>query len=1501
MQRGAHNRTCRAERRHEYEPVLHHALAQFSVNSGSLVFEHAIIDANGRVIAGDAAQAPRIQFPDNLENNRKQSIMTKILILAANPQNTDRLRLDEEIREIEQGLQRAKLREQFEWKSVLAVRPDDLRRALLDFHPHIVHFSGHGSEQGIKLENPQGRAQTVNTEALAGLFKLFSDEIECVVLNACYTEIQAQAIAQHIAYVAGMQGSINSHAALKFAIGFYDALGAGENVERAFAFGENAVSLEGLDGNHRPQIFRKVDILQLPVKQSLMNQSMISDWQASFDLLMQDLDRGAEEKGEKKGFTRQSVLQRLQQIGKYLTEHKTHHQEWGVSIRPLENQEIESPEALREAFYEGIAATWKHISAGLDIVRNHHLQAIEAGFKKNNIVIVHGASGQGKSALAYRYMHDYCSAAARYEIRDLTTAKRALELVTAIAGYKIPLTFYCDVNHKDKGLPEFLRHAAEFPHIRCLVTIREEDWRLTGLTSADLKFTDLELSFDQTEAKELYTAWERDKGSHFPDFEQAWAKFNETGPLLEFVHLLTHTESLHERLRQQYEQIADAINCNRRSEHDRELLEYVAVAGACGTRIDLTRLKKIPPASLKRSIKRLEKEYLLRRSDDQRYLSALHPIRAEILAAIVTEPVIRPWAELALECLPLLADTDIEIFLLHGFVSHPEASEVVLAYLNSASMPSWTAAGGVARALLWKGVHGYVYENRELLEQIHKQSGNAWLLMLDLDFLGLLETASARSSFLELLPEQGKAQAEFWRKQQTPKECVFDNIEIWLKQAAFPVISSCKTETDWQALGQTSYWTGFRKLETALTDNQDWTVLDRAVDTIPLESLADLIYGLWHTFSHTKAFSQWYNKTRPKLMQRYREETLTPCLEEQQTTLRAHFVVPLEEKDAQKPGEKNRLNRLAMEHVMLLCRLIPEYSIYACQGYGHKLFDFMEYDETVKNITTKTVLTPGWIKQINWIGNTLSGHFFRPKTWKDYCGQMLDLRQNAIHCMDELRKNLSKHFRSKKVIRQLGVISDSENWKLLDSQLVKQPEFPLDAIDRWGLAKEGNSTRTFSSNSDEKQQQKIVSAYLQRYRKYLKSKSDYLHGLSTFMRNAKDILIANVHLGKTKTPQQHLAVQQRIQALKLNLDRPFLAGCCLADALKSLSDFQYFYRWHFGKLSDLKQLSRLEQQEKQTLHAVWCLWFFFAAAPTRHWDMPERAALAQLDSRMRAMRKNIEQALRQLSTDTLQFCCLGDTQPFEDKPALWISINGQNPIDVYFQTEPLFAQLKEALGEIKLHSIEYCAFEFQWEHLVIVPLCRGKLLDAHVWVIPNSKLTQNAGLSQVNRIPQQIEAAILACLGLEVWQPAFLNDAWLFLQGAATLQIRLRHLVEITKLPDLDETGTAIAKSYINSLQDVIGKDAQQLIDASKKLKMLGKQVEETSEIPLAVTKYLQPALEQLYEIDWKFIPEGLEDNQVNLTMEALKKWQEQVASVQGEVFIIYLLWCGYLIDKLAS
>lgn len=184
----------------------------------------------------------------------------KILILAANPKDTSPLSLGEEVRDIDNGLQRAQHRDQFKLMQKWAVRPRDIQRAMLNINPQIVHFSGHGTgEKGLVFEDQTGQAKLVSGEALAALFELFADQLECVVLNGCYSKKQAEEIVQYIPYVIGMKQAIGDKAAIEFAVGFYDALGAGRSVEFAYKLGCTAIQMAGIAEHLTPVLLKKTE------------------------------------------------------------------------------------------------------------------------------------------------------------------------------------------------------------------------------------------------------------------------------------------------------------------------------------------------------------------------------------------------------------------------------------------------------------------------------------------------------------------------------------------------------------------------------------------------------------------------------------------------------------------------------------------------------------------------------------------------------------------------------------------------------------------------------------------------------------------------------------------------------------------------------------------------------------------------------------------------------------------------------------------------------------------------------------------------------------------------------------------------------------------------------------------------------------------------------------------------------------------------------------------
>ena len=176
----------------------------------------------------------------------------KILFLAASPYDNVPLRTAEEARAIDLALRQAEHRN-FEIVHHGAVQVDDLQPLLFRYQPQIVHFSGHGApDQVLLFQTADGRSTAVTGTALRDLFQLSQGRLRCVLLNACYTEEQATAIAEVVDCVVGMSDAISDDAAQLFAIAFYGALGAGQSVKTAFAAGCNRIDLSNLAEQHKP-------------------------------------------------------------------------------------------------------------------------------------------------------------------------------------------------------------------------------------------------------------------------------------------------------------------------------------------------------------------------------------------------------------------------------------------------------------------------------------------------------------------------------------------------------------------------------------------------------------------------------------------------------------------------------------------------------------------------------------------------------------------------------------------------------------------------------------------------------------------------------------------------------------------------------------------------------------------------------------------------------------------------------------------------------------------------------------------------------------------------------------------------------------------------------------------------------------------------------------------------------------------------------------------------
>lgn|GEM_PF-6837596 len=170
----------------------------------------------------------------NRLNDYSMSEPLRILILAANPVDTSRMALETEHRLLRNRMranaQVGNCELLFEW----AARWQDLKHAVVNHKPHVIHFAGHGTRNGICLEDNEGRNAPVTKAQLADLFRSSGEQLRLVVLNACFSALQAEAIKESVDYVVGTRVAIADDVAVVFAAYFYEALASGSTIRDAY-------------------------------------------------------------------------------------------------------------------------------------------------------------------------------------------------------------------------------------------------------------------------------------------------------------------------------------------------------------------------------------------------------------------------------------------------------------------------------------------------------------------------------------------------------------------------------------------------------------------------------------------------------------------------------------------------------------------------------------------------------------------------------------------------------------------------------------------------------------------------------------------------------------------------------------------------------------------------------------------------------------------------------------------------------------------------------------------------------------------------------------------------------------------------------------------------------------------------------------------------------------------------------------------------------------------
>jgi len=250
---------------------------------------------------------------------------------------------------------------------------------------------------------------------------------------------------------------------------------------------------------------------------------------------------------------------------------------------------------------------------------------------------------------------------------------------------------YIDVRPGDNWWIEVVRELAGVSGIRVLVTIREEDWFRSRVSTEDFAFADISMDFTEESASQIFENLRNaGYGDEQLDFQDAWSKLGDRKTLFEFVYLVTQNEKLSQRVQNQISILKDEVNTGKLVDKELHLLRLVAVASAYEARLDLKALAKtigLPEPT--RALERFGNEYLLRTSADGKYVEGFHAIRSEMIAQQLTDSVLQPRGAIESLLPPLVLEDDLENLLLCSFSRNENAISDIVKSLDGIQLDTW--------------------------------------------------------------------------------------------------------------------------------------------------------------------------------------------------------------------------------------------------------------------------------------------------------------------------------------------------------------------------------------------------------------------------------------------------------------------------------------------------------------------------------------------------------------------------------------------------------------------------------------------------------------------------------------------------------------------------------------------------------------------------------------------------------------------------------------------
>lgn len=1216
---------------------------------------------------------------------------------------------------------------------------------------------------------------------------------------------------------------------------------------------------------------------------------------------------------------RSKAIDKIGRIGKFLSQRAAYHSEWHTTIVPiapsLDANACDT--SLVEEFYRGGRVRFDHVSMDLDVPRDLFLKNIHAGFDSSNVVVIHSASGQGKTTLSYRYAKEFAASDFRLEVLTSSDLRHARQVALALMGHteavEVPTLIFLDVRPGDNYWIEVVRALASVVGIRILVAIREEDWTRSRISAADFSFTEVQLSLEKNEAEAIYNRLIARIGhSRHLDFEDAWSQFGERKTLFEFVYFVTQEESLAGRISTQVEALQDSVIRGDRGEGELELLRLVSVASAYETRLNLKKLldccELVAP---QRTIELFNNEYLIRVSGDGRIIEGYHSLRSEIIARKLTDPVVHPWSEAASRILPLIVEEDLLGFLLCAFSRNPNASKSLIAALDGFRPRTWVGIHGVATSLIWNGVKEYSEQNSSLFEEVFKKVNSGWYFILDWD-LAQVRGKDGIKCFEELENISAKFadEANYARSvkaRQSDKDAVFSDMRRWLENFTEQPKSADNVHS-FITMGELMFWLGHLQINSSLSGAITREVLDQAHEKLPLYKFGEFVLGLRTCAS--EIYQDWLNSYREDFVNHLRREANILKLDQTDESVVAHYAIDLDRQSSvlRSRGDSSiaaeaTIHDLTIERVELLRNVFPGKKQYGAIGYGHLLSLFaLPWDDANKPGVHAENLHAKLLTRLNSVALGYAELKYRPENWADYFELLHSLREKVLAAFDDLRQSISMLKDTSTV--PCAVSSEKlTEWNELYREVRQRLLLPKVAVDEWGFITESSIANTVDSR---------IERYsgLQRLSPLRQAVDEYTTSVGNFMSQALNclLLVPNLRVAKSQSEKNLLlATASKLGISENSIRLSIVNGFAACTAIEQL---QNATRTVFGseQLPDA-DLKFFEDERKKFIETIseWCI---FIDADTRQ-DVVRRSIKkspphkrkpkyrTDLSGILHRTRNRVKNALKELRKQDIKAQLLSEKVLWNGMPALWITYDTIHPITSLLAVEKIWHQLIAAFAPDRQNIVRMNAIDLLWSSIILVPLVAGKSLEKHALTRFKSVTYLEASALQEHPwqfFPEAIPEDVWQQLGLDHWE---VQPVWSFFDRFASAYYSLIHHVEhmsdFNRLPgELDDFGLSILQSYLNHEATRAQPLMQEVLDNCAAILRMFPEIDDHV---IESRPNICQCMQILVDMKEAIMPAQDLSEQITLSIDNISDWRDRLIAGILQLGVARYLWIADSLD----